>query len=260
VIVGRGLRVELTCNAEVIRGILNEADHEAAGRQPSPEDGGGVERQQPSMQDGHAVGKLLRLVQIVSRDQDRAARVASRFEQRAHLAADLRVQSGRRLVEQEDIRPVKDRTCDRHLLSHALGELGSPRCCVTGKPKGLEQPVDLESAAIDFIQAGIDEQVLAHAQPIPQARRLRQEADAAAQCRSRRPGKAHAPDRHHAGGGPNQSGQHPHRCRLARPVWTEERNDLRRAHLERDIVDGDAPAEPSGEMGGGDHRCRVAPA
>ena len=81
--------------------IAGHSDDEAPGRQPAPQRGRTIEREEPVVKDGDAIGEPLGFVQIVRRHEDRAAGGAPLFEQPPHAPRDLRIEPGRRLVEQQ---------------------------------------------------------------------------------------------------------------------------------------------------------------
>src|SRR5262249_44258643 len=62
--------------------------------------------------DGHAVGELLGLVEVVGRQQDRRAERAERANRLPGLAARLRVEARRRLVEEDQVRVADQREAE----------------------------------------------------------------------------------------------------------------------------------------------------
>ena len=72
---------------------------------------------------GDAIRHALYFVQIVRRNQDRPPFAAQTQDQVANIARALRVEPGRRLVEQHDLRLVQQRARQRDPLLQSLREL-----------------------------------------------------------------------------------------------------------------------------------------
>ena len=68
--------------------------------------------------DADAVGHLLGLVDVVRGEDDGDARVAQAPHQRPHVAAQLDVDAGGRLVEEEDLGLVRERLGDEDAALH----------------------------------------------------------------------------------------------------------------------------------------------
>ena len=92
--------------------------------------------------------------------------------------------------------------------------------------EGLERAIDRAVGVREAVQAGVDAQVLAHRQSIPQPGRLREKPDPAPQRRSGRARQLHAVDRDRSARRRDQPRQHPQRRRLAGAVRPEQRDDL----------------------------------
>ena len=93
-----------------------------------------IQREEPRLQHGDAVGQPFGLVEIVRRDQDGASRLTPLLEQLPDASGDFRIEAGCRFVEQEHRRIVQQRPHQRDLLSHALGIRGNRRIAVLPKP------------------------------------------------------------------------------------------------------------------------------
>jgi hypothetical protein len=99
---------------------------------------------------GDPVGEPERLRLIVGNEHGSDAdRPLDGAQLVAHLLAELAVQRGQRLVEQQDPRPVDERARQRHALLHAAGELRRPLALAAleaHQGKGLDDlPVDLRA-------------------------------------------------------------------------------------------------------------------
>src|SRR4029077_9692366 len=121
-----------------------------------------IERQQPRVKDGHAIGETLGFVEIVSRDEDRAPRMPTLVEHAADGAGNLRVQARGRFIEQQNARLVQQRARQGRLLSQALRKLGGTRGGVWDKAEGFERRVGYRIGMRESVQAGIDAQVFAY--------------------------------------------------------------------------------------------------
>ena len=104
----------------------------------------------------------------------------------------------------------------------------------------------------EAVERGVDAQVLADRQAIPEARRLGEKSDSRAECCRRRARQRHAVDGHATARRRDQPGEHPHRRRLAGAVRSEQRDDLGRRHVERHVVHDGA-----GSRSGGSGRARA---
>ena len=73
----------------------------------------------PVIHDGHAVAELVGLLHVVSGQQDRLAVVVEIAEDLPQGDATLRIETGRRLVEEQHLRSMHDRPCHHQSLGHA---------------------------------------------------------------------------------------------------------------------------------------------
>src|SRR5205823_9415320 len=81
----------------------------------------------PFTQDGDAVGELLRLVEVVRRQQDRLAERAQAADRLPGGAARGRVEAGRRLVEEDEVGVTDEREPEVEPPPLAAGERPRPR-------------------------------------------------------------------------------------------------------------------------------------
>ena len=81
----------------------------------------------PVIDDRDAVAQPFGFFHVVRGQHDRAARAAKAQHQLPQLAARLRIQPGRRLVEEQDVRLADQRARDRQPLPLAARQLADPR-------------------------------------------------------------------------------------------------------------------------------------
>src|SRR6185436_17053890 len=77
--------------------------------------------------DRDAVAEALRLFHVVRREQHRTAAFAESRDDFPQLDAALRIEAGRRLVEEEDVGPADERGRDGEALLLSAGELAHAR-------------------------------------------------------------------------------------------------------------------------------------
>ena len=94
------------------------------------------------MHHADAIAERKRLLLVV-RDEQRGD--AGGLEDRAHVLrqplAQVDVEAGERLVEQQQLRPRRQRACQRDALLLAARQLVRGRCAVCAKPDQIEQLV-----------------------------------------------------------------------------------------------------------------------
>ena len=213
-----------------------------AGRQPLAQRRRAVEREQPLVKHGDAVGQPLRFVEIVRRDEDRASCRAPLVEQASDAASDLGIEARGRLVEQQDRRRVQQRARQRDLLPHALSTARPPASTPAARQlEGLDRAIDRRGPA-GRARTGRhrcggsrapsgDPRV--RATSVRKPMRLRSALPVARVSAT----PSIVTD---AAGRRDQPRQHPHRRRLAGAVGAEQRDDLALRDLERHIVDDGA--------------------
>mgnify|MGYP002389126857 CR=1 FL=1 len=144
--------------------VLRQVDHGLPAEELAPQRVGGIDRDEVLLEHADAVTQPLRLVQVVGAEEDGAALAAEGLDEVAHGLGCLRVQRGRRLVEEHDRRLVQQGARNRKLLLHALRE----RAClgVTTIPQ-VQQPqvlLDLPAHIPDAVELCEDREVVARAQ------------------------------------------------------------------------------------------------
>ena len=91
----------------------------------------------------HAIGHLLGLLDVVRGQDDGHALVAELAHQRPHVAAELDVDAGRRLVEEQDVRLVRQRLGDHHAPLHAARERLDAVVALLPERQRLEHALDV---------------------------------------------------------------------------------------------------------------------
>ena len=207
-----------------------------------------VERHEARTQYGDAIRHALYFVQIVRRNQNRPPFAAQTQDQVANIAGALRVEPGRRLVEQHDLRLVQQRARQRDPLLQSLRELRGAIVLPIGDIEEIERFIDGARRVRDAMQPRIDEKVRSDRQTVPQARRFREETNVTAKACSCVPRHRFAVDADAAAGRVDQPGEHAQRGGLAGAVGTEQREDFARRQLKRNIVYGHARIEAAREV------------
>ena len=125
--------------------------------------------------DGHAVAELLGLLDVVGGEQDGALLAAEVLHQLVNLQARLRIEAGRRLVEEQHLRIVEEREGQRQALLLAAGKLRIQRLALFPELQALE-----ELAAVDGARVEAREKVhgLADLHLVLEPRGLEADADA----------------------------------------------------------------------------------
>ena len=140
-----------------------------------------VERQQPAFVQQRHARAALGLVEIRRRHQDRDALAQKLRQQLPELAARHRIDAGRRLVEQDDLRLVHQRAGQRQLLLHAAGQLVGQPIAKRRQLRQLEQPrapaLIARIAHAQAVNLGEERDVLVDAEIAVQAEPLREIAD-----------------------------------------------------------------------------------
>src|SRR5690554_1649617 len=200
---------------------------------------GGVGRDDAARVDhGDAVAQPLGLVHEVGDEHDRHALLAHRLDELPHLAAGLRVEARRELVEHGDLRLADQGERDREALLLPTREVPVLRVELLG-----ETEAGREGDAVGGVGVERGEQLegLAHADLGVQLALLELYADPLTQGRAV-VGGVETQDADLAVVGRTQPREALDRRRLARPVGAEDPEDLPAADLEGDVVDGDLGA------------------
>ena len=216
----------------------SDADQAAGGEDPDP------------------VADRLDLAEQVARQHDRQTTLVDELAQEVEDLDDAeRIDRGRRLVEDQQVRRLDQRVGDAEPLAHAARVLLDRVVGPIGQPDLLEDLVDgrLGLVAPQPVEAGRVAQVLAAGQSAVEADRVGQVADPALDL-ARLPGRVEA---HHAGLARcrlGQAEQHQDRRRLAGPVLPEQAEDLARVDRQVELVDRGQVAVFLGQAAGPDDR------
>ena len=204
------------------------------------------------MDDGDAMA-VLRLVEIVRRDQHGDARRRELIDEIPEVAPRQRVDAAGRLVEKDDRRLVKNRAAEREALAPAAGQIARARALAPFEARHLEDEAAalVEPRPVEAVDAAEEADVLVDGEPLVEREPLRHVADAALDA-FRIAADVDAADRRGAARRLQQPAQHADRGRLAGAVAAEEAEDLALAHVERQAIDGDEVAEAPREIGDDD--------
>src|SRR5665647_1099850 len=217
---GVGLTVLLTTH------YMEEADHLC-------------DRVATMVHDRHTVAQVVGLLHVVRGEQYREAHAVQLVQDLPERQPALRVQTGRRLVEEEDVRAMGDAARDHEALGHAAGQRVHARLGAVGQAELLQQLVgasagvagaraEIPAVVVQILrdgQAAVEGVGLRHdADHLLGQRRMRDDVDAAhagAACR-----RDHARRQHADGGG------------LTGAVRPEQAEDLARLHAQVERHDG----------------------
>ena len=199
----------------------------------------------PLREDGDTVAERLGLLDVMCRQEDRHAIPRHILHERPDAAAHLRVKRDRRLVEEQDARPVQEGAHDEQAPLHAARE--SPNAIVDDI-RELDVAQELLDARAPLcprhvMQARMKLQVLPDREVLVEVDVLRHDADQGldAPCIMARVEAVVADDprrrlclhRHHADG-----------RRLARAIGAEQAEDLAAPDAHRQVIDGRLEARP----------------
>ena len=197
-----------------------------------------ADRERAVAHDRHPVRERLRLLEVVRRQQDRRPRRHQLADHLPRAPARLRVQAGRRLVEQQQLGRAVDRERDLQTPLLAAGELLDAHVATMGEVQPLEVCVDVPAAAGE---PRPQRSGLAHRQLTGEAALL--EHDPGPRPHGPALAQRVVPEHAHgAGGGRAVALERLERRRLARAVGAEQGEDLSALHAEVDPVDGDVLA------------------
>ena len=258
---GRDGGGEAVGGEEVHRGGADEAGDEAVGGAVEEAERGVGLLDAAGAQDDDAVGEGHRLDLVVGDvDHRRPQAGVQGGELGAHRDAELGVEVGEGLVEQEGDGVADDGAADRDALALAAGELAGA---------ALEEGVDLEHAGgvgdaagdLGAGQAGVLEtegEVLAHGHVRVEGVGLEDHREAAVGGADL--GDVRAVDGDGAGGRAVEAGDEAEQGGLAAAGGADEDDELAVGDLERDVADDLGGAEGSGDVAEGDagHQRRAA--
>src|SRR4051794_11125332 len=196
--------------------------------------GGADGEDAPVLDDRHAVGERLRLVEVVRRQHDRLAEVAQAADRVPRRTAGGGVEARGRLVEEDELRVADQR--QRQVQAPQLAAGQGPRQGV-GLLVEADQGDDVRDVARRRVQARPVRHGLAHLHVAVHAHGLQDDAHAPAQLELAQ-GRVVAQHGHVAGGPRPVALEDLDRRRLARPVGAEQPEDLAAAHREVDAAHG----------------------
>ena len=194
--------------------------------------------------DDETVAELLGLVHVVGRDDEGDALPLESEEAVPQDVPGLRVQTGRGLVEEQQLGVVDEAAGDDQPALHAAGEvldLVGPALAQLGEVEQLSGPLPHLCAA-QSEEPPVDPQVLLDGELLVEQVLLRAVADA---CPDLLPvdGRVETEDAQLAARHRRDARDHPHRRGLPRPVGSEEPERFTLAHLDVDGVDSGEVAE-----------------
>lgn len=206
-----------------------------------------VEHLAPARHHHDPVAEPLGMFHYMRREQDRCAPLVLGADQVFQRLLVHRVKARERLVQDQEIRPVRQRREDLHLLRHALRQFRNPRGLERPEPGHLEQLVRprLRVRRAHALEAREIGDRVARGHLLVEPALFREEADPPQVLDVRlRPEQRHFAliRRHHAE-------RHAQAGRLARPVRTEEADDLAFRHIEGELADSREAAKSLGRAG-----------
>jgi hypothetical protein len=183
------------------------------------------------VEDRDPVGELFGLVEVLGGEQHGRAALGEFPDGLPHLDARLRVQPGRRFVEEDDRRIPDEAHRDVQPAAHATGVRRRSPSARLGQGEAPEQVVGDRARVLEVPQPGDQDEVLPSAEDLVHRRELPGETDGLAYvgglCRDI---EAVDPDGPRVG--LEQRGQDPHDRGLARPVGAEQGEDAAPRHVE----------------------------
>ena len=189
--------------------------------------------------DGDRVGQLVRLLEVLRRQQERRALADEVADHVPHPDPAARVEARRRLVEDQQPRPADQGSTEVEAAAHAARVGLDDPVGGIGQLELLEQFVGAPArlGRRQVVQPAEQPQVLAPGQVLVDRGVLARQADDPPDLVGLRPdvepGHGRAP-----GVGPEERGEDPHRRRLAGAVRTEQAQDGPLGDLEVDAVEG----------------------
>ena len=180
--------------------------------------------------------RALGLIQITRGEQHGEALVVHQVPHDGpQLTARERIDSDRRLIEQQQLGLAYQRAGEAEFLLHAARELPGQAALKRPERGHLEQPWVALCAlrGADAVQVRIQIEVLGDAQILVQTEALRHVTDAILH-RLRHGYHIDAEHLEAAGIGPHESRDQPHQRRFARAVGADQRGQLTLARLDRD--------------------------
>ena len=211
--------------------------------------------QPPLADDRDAIGDVLHLGEDVRGEEHRAARRRALAHEAVELLLDEGVETARRLVEDEELRPVHQRLDEADLLPVALREVGHGAVQVEVEP--LDQLVHVARIDADA-QAREEREVLAARQARVEGELARDVADVPADLDAL-PARVQPEHDGPARRRTDEVDEEPERGRLAGSVRPQVAEDLAALDLEGEVDDAPRPAVALRQALGLDCRRRHGP-
>ena len=204
------------------------------------------------------VAELLGLVHVVGREHQRDTALFEPVEAIPQHVAGLRVETGGRLVEQQQFGLVDQRPGDRDAPLHATGQRLDLAVGTVGELHELEQLVraPLAFGARDVEVAAVQDHVVGDRQLLVELVHLRHHAHPGPDLLAVL-GRVESEDPKRALGDRGHASDHPHRRRLAGTVRAEEAERLAAPNLDVDPVDGHELTEALHQLLRADQRLIV---
>jgi hypothetical protein len=196
------------------------------------------QRHPPVRNDADAVGHAFGYLQDVRGHDDGAAGAHAFAQHVLHLPRGAGIEPGQRLIENDDARPVHQRTGERHLLAHALGKALAALIGMAGEIEPIEQflRAHLRQRRLDAPQPGDEFQIFLRRELVVDHRLIGNPRHHP--LRRHRIGECiDAGDMDRAGVRPHQSRDHAQRRGLAGAVRAEQRIEPAGTHGEVETVD-----------------------
>ena len=200
------------------------------------------------VEDGDAVAETLGFLEPVGGEKDGDAAFAQAVDQLVHLAGCDRIETGGRLVEEDDRRIAEQRACERDALAEPLREAAAGIVRAAGEVDRRQRLPDPRLRLCELVQPGEELEVLGHGETQVEAGVLGHHRDPLADLDAVRRVEQQTRDAGRARGGGDQGGEHAHGGRLAGAVRAEKAEHLTGGDAEGDIIDRDPLPEPLRQM------------
>ena len=214
--------------------------------------------QLPVVEERDPVGELVRLVQVLRRQEDGDAAGREVADDLPHRAPAARVQAGGRLVEEDDARVADQAHREVEATAHTAGVGGGGLRRRIDQAESLEQiaraPPALE--ATEVVEVGHEDQVLLAGEQVVDRRELAGDADRGADDVGSS-GRIVARDPNLAGVGADQGREDVDDGGLAGAVGAEQREDRSLGDVEVDAVEHEVLAVGLAQAGRRDRRLRA---
>lgn len=204
------------------------------------------------VQHQHVAAQVLHKAQQMRADDDGGAGGGAAAHGLLDHADALGVEPGQGFVEQQHLRIVDEGAGDRHLLTHSARQVVGKRVALLGEIERGEQGLRLGLEIRDLVGGGRERQVFPDGQGVEQARVVRDVAQGLLGG-DRRPDDVVTGDRERSGRGRDDAGKAAQRGRLAGAIGPDQPQDLARADLEAQVLDGGEIAVGLAEIRDFDH-------